>query len=946
MTSLDNIDNGLVYYMERNEIHPANDILVHNMTKQKIISIINDKTIHRTIEYMRENYSFTSITIDNFKHYIKDSFVLKNKDAKEFLAHVDWRSSYDLCVSQPIYPVDAIEYYVINYVNKTNIEMFYNHFIIAICIDTTKEPENFKKIFCVNDEEIFDTFDKPTQSFILGLKAMQLWDWQVSNNISINTDENMEISTRISNCNSNYMHQKMILQPDFLNFNLFYYQRADINFMLQRERDADTKKFILDNKKIVNWGKKVQCEFGERLTKNTKGEKVIANSCIFIPRRTINNYTGELNSFYGGCLCNSPGLGKTLEILTLCALEPSLNLIIVPEHLFDHWIFEFSKHIKEDYMDLYAYRSDSDKSTKYKQHPTKPTIVLTVYKTLETSKQLFKTNFTRLIIDEFHELFDKKDKTFPLIENIKSSYKWAITGTPFVNKDMIYNIMNFVIKNKILDKKVQKYKAYIDTFCEMFRKNTKESVEQELDLPRINERIYILKLSEYERTLYDSLASGVDIETLKTRQMAFCINPNLYFQDANGVSEKFQSVNILEAQVYNMHQADYEKLFRQIITAKKKLLSLETDDLMILSDILNIYDYVIYNISNIEIQTNILKRYVDDIDKSTEKQIKHIWKSFVENKIKLSMKELHDRKKEVVKIDEIKQMETNLQNVRHKMIFFEQQMKFINRKTKKLKYKPEETAEAVEYVKIEDTTEESEEITCSICLSEIEDDFTLVQCGHAYCTLCLRTILMQNPDRCPQCNFSLKNTILYTPRFEVVMNREMADMIKKYGTKIAHLINICKNDLKDEKTIIYCDSPSLIDNLVEFLNENKISTITPTPKKGMLETIEEFKTVKQILVLSSEFNASGLNIQFAKSIILLQPIRGEYAKIRQTEHQIIGRLHRIGQTKEINLIRLIIKDSIETEILRQNKIYDTEFTNSNKKTDYPLTFAETKELTA
>jgi SWI/SNF-related matrix-associated actin-dependent regulator of chromatin subfamily A3 len=205
-------------------------------------------------------------------------------------------------------------------------------------------------------------------------------------------------------------------------------------------------------------------------------------------------------------------------------------------------------------------------------------------------------------------------------------------------------------------------------------------------------------------------------------------------------------------------------------------------------------------------------------------------------------------------------------------------------------------------------------------------------------------MLVQTSDKCPQCKFSLKDTIFYTPRIKQIVNADFAEMVKKYGTKIAHLINICKVIIPTDKTIVYCDSPSLIDNLVFILNENNIKSVTPNPGISIMDTVKDFELNNQILVLSSEFNASGLNIQFAKSIILLQPIRGDYARIRQTENQIIGRLHRIGQNKEVNLIRLIIKDSVESDILRQNKIIDVEYTGSNIKTDYPMTELQIKEL--
>jgi SNF2 family DNA or RNA helicase len=596
----------------------------------------------------------------------------------------------------------------------------------------------------------------------------------------------------------------------------------------------------------------------------------------------------------------------------------------------------------------------NEKDIDSKKYKDKSVIVLVTYDKLKSHSKLLNIQFTRLIIDEFHELFDKKDKNFPLINDVKSEYKWAITGTPFVNSSMINNILNFVAKNKITSPNISKYKMYLDVFCEMFRKNTKESVESELSLPKINEKTYVLTLSEMERTMLDSIyASPVDKETSITRQMAFCVNPNLYFQDENGISEKFIHVNICEAKVINMHQEDFEKIFRQIIAHKVNFLKLKEDSTMTNLDVFVIYDILVNKKDHFDHIVDIISRFYKDKLKLKGKSVKleeldkddiiKIWKDYLSEKIGKSNLVYgstfghHD----LDSTNHIKKLEADLEKIRSTMIYFEQQIKLINQKTKEIKKKGED--ENVDYVELEET-KEGEEITCSICLGEIDDDFTLLQCGHAYCTICLKAMLAQTSDKCPQCKFSLKNTTFYTPRIKKIQNKNFAELIKKYGTKIAHLINICKNVIPADKTIIYCDSPSLIDNLVMILNENDISAITPSPSVSIMKTVDEFKKNKQTLVLSSEFNASGLNIQFAKSIILLQPIRGEYARVRQTENQIIGRLHRIGQTKEVNLIRLIIKNSIESEILRQNKIIDSEYTGSNIKSDYPKTREEMEEL--
>jgi SNF2 family DNA or RNA helicase len=544
-----------------------------------------------------------------------------------------------------------------------------------------------------------------------------------------------------------------------------------------------------------------------------------------------------------------------------------------------------------------------------------------------------------------------------LINEVNSEYKWAITGTPFVNSLMINNILNFIAKHKITSPNISKYKMYLDVFCDMFRKNTKESVESELALPKIKEMTYILRLSEMESTMLNSICgSGIDKETSITRQMAFCINPNLYFQDENGISEKYIHVNICEAKVINMHQADYEKLFKKIIKEKINFLKLKRNSSMTNMDVGVIYDYIVNKTDNYEKRKDILNRFYGDklklngkkvnIDDVEKDDLNKIWKNYLSDKIEnnnLLRGELGHHEADAS--NHIKKLEADLDKIRSTMMYFEQQIKIINKKTRELKRKSEDT-DAVDYVELEEGRE-GEDITCSICLDKIIiDDFTLLQCGHSFCTICLKEMLNHTSDKCPQCKFSLKNTTFYTPRIKQIINKDFAEMIKKYGTKIAHLVNICKVVIPQDKTIVYCDSPSLIDNLVEILNENDIKAITPNPSTSIMKTVKDFELEYQVLVLSSEFNASGLNIQFAKSIILLQPIRGEYARVRQTENQIIGRLHRIGQNKEVNLIRLIIKDSVESEILRQNKIIDLEFTGSNMKTDYPITETQTKELDA
>ena len=78
---------------------------------------------------------------------------------------------------------------------------------------------------------------------------------------------------------------------------------------------------------------------------------------------------------------------------------------------------------------------------------------------------------------------------------------------------------------------------------------------------------------------------------------------------------------------------------------------------------------------------------------------------------------------------------------------------------------------------------------------------------------------------------------------------------------------------------------------------------------------------RKAIIISSQKNASGLDLSFVKNVIIFEPIIGEYNFLRDTERQIIGRVFRINQKENVNVFRLIIRNTIEEEIYK-NIIYN------------------------
>jgi SNF2 family DNA or RNA helicase len=76
----------------------------------------------------------------------------------------------------------------------------------------------------------------------------------------------------------------------------------------------------------------------------------------------------------------------------------------------------------------------------------------------------------------------------------------------------------------------------------------------------------------------------------------------------------------------------------------------------------------------------------------------------------------------------------------------------------------------------------------------------------------------------------------------------------------------------------------------------------------------------KVIMLSSKSSASGMNLTKAEMVILLDPVSGSYKDRRNTEWQAIGRAVRMGQTKQVQIVRFIIKNTIEDDIYKENMI--------------------------
>ena len=859
-----------VIFVERHEFYPENANILKGFLLDDIINYTRKNELYiRPEEILAAN---PSCGPENFRETLNMSFILENEDACRILEDIfQWSSAYTIMKEQKLIPIEAFRYLYINrHVTDEILGTEHNNFIIMVFIDIEMIPEDFYAKFI----HLNPALDDDDNLFISMLLTYGKYHVEDMNNLRVKAiSENATIAGLIAVENINYLSHKMIDQTTYLFTNLYYYQRADVAWIQNRE--LNPTKFILDSDYIIQWGKKHQLIY-----EYTGIEDDELGDAGIVPNRTIHNYSGELNYFTGGIINSAAGIGKTLIQLVSCSLSVNISLIVTPEHLMGHWNEEYEKHFAPETMIIIMVKSGE--ILILPELIDKPIIVITSY--IGVNDSILAHEYHRLIIDEFHELFDGKVKFSKDIFNINAHHKWAITATPFINDDMLHNLLSFVIKHKPLNKFIVKYKMYQPIFISMFRCNTIESTQLELHLPKINEKTYLLTFSEREALIYNTLIN-INLSTIeyKKRLLNACINLNAHLNDTEGISSKaFDHVDILNERVVNMYKQDYETLHSIIVLKAKNIMGIKSEDI-------SISDEAIMDAFNI---------FADE-EKTPEKRL-----------YLCSLPEITLLK---TKINQLKTIKSN-------MLYFDSQMIIINDKIDKIKKQKLDADEPDNSITYSETTEidESKIIKCAVCYDIIASEFTFLGCGHSFCSSCLDYAIKNNFKTCLLCRVPLKNTKFYTVRLAKVVvpvNSAFTILIENYGTKIAHLINICKTI--NDKIVVYCDSPNLIFNLVDILCTNDVCATTPTNIEDISVTITH-----NVLILSSDYNASGLNLQFAKTVIIIQPIIGSYSRIKQIENQIVGRLHRIGQRNEIDFIRLVMRDSIEIKMMNEIKLMD------------------------
>ncbi|KAL8949846.1 MAG: hypothetical protein Q9222_004086 [Ikaeria aurantiellina] len=281
---------------------------------------------------------------------------------------------------------------------------------------------------------------------------------------------------------------------DTFTMDLRKYQKQALHWMISKERDEKS-----DNKESsmhplweeYNWpGKDVD----DRDLPSVTGQDHFY----------VNPYSGELSLEFpaqeqhclGGILADEMGLGKTIEMLSLMhsnrsdlavratqnmpasvsdlprlpknstSIEqaPCTTLVVAPMSLLAQWESEATKASKSGTLKTLVYYG-SDKAANL-QHmcceanaASAPNLIITSYGiVLSEFNQiasrggdrgshggLFSLDFFRVILDEAHFIKNRQSKTAKACYEINAQHRWVLTGTPIVNRlEDLFSLVRFL----------------------------------------------------------------------------------------------------------------------------------------------------------------------------------------------------------------------------------------------------------------------------------------------------------------------------------------------------------------------------------------------------------------------------------------------------------------------------------------------------------------------
>lgn len=600
----------------------------------------------------------------------------------------------------------------------------------------------------------------------------------------------------------------------------------------------------------------------------------------------------------------------------------------------------------------------------------------------ETCPNPLLIHWHRMVVDEIHEVYTNPKMKFviPMLPLFQANYKWCLTATPFdKSDDCLMSMVKYVtdMSGKIDSQVIKDNTIYNHLLKNFFRRNTKKSVMSEYQLPPLKENLVWLNFSKTEWMMYNAYMANPTVDKFGVLIRQICCHPKLA-EEIKAVASNCKSLEDIEKVMVKHYESQFKRAFAKVryteyrikktqrkikildLKRQKRLLKLkgfkvkvefDNQELMSKAEVIQLEkdladDPHLAGMFEGGNNNDDLNPFDEDSDSDDDEKIKKggkkkelivVCDANFEKIQKLIGKELVNlpdsisSQMDVEKNWKEKLAAANVDYKGKKATF-----DYYNDVMQKLKLASQNNK--VESLEDSDSDSDDDEANkkqkCGVCMGSITGlDLGVTKCGHIFCYNCVKPYV-EKSNKCPTCQTVVKSDEIFMVEKKIPVEKQNAEqkkeakdketLISKVGTKLANLIFFLKKNGKH--SIIFSQWDDLLKKVGDVLDEYGIKNVFC---KGNVwqrdKAIREFNANDDIkvIMLSSESAASGTNLTKAENVILLDPVYGTYEYRRNTEWQAIGRAYRMGQTKPVNVVRLIVKNTVEEQIYNMNKDEET-----------------------
>eukprot|EP00173_Palmaria_palmata_P003132 Plantae.Rhodophyta-Palmaria_palmata.ctg3250.p1 GENE.Plantae.Rhodophyta-Palmaria_palmata.ctg3250~~Plantae.Rhodophyta-Palmaria_palmata.ctg3250.p1 ORF type:complete len:590 (+),score=134.00 Plantae.Rhodophyta-Palmaria_palmata.ctg3250:151-1770(+) len=236
--------------------------------------------------------------------------------------------------------------------------------------------------------------------------------------------------------------------------------------------------------------------------------------------------------------------------------------------------------------------------------------------------------------------------------------------------------------------------------------------------------------------------------------------------------------------------------------------------------------------------------------------------------------------------------------------------------------------------------------TCPICNGDVEDMASLRECGHGACRECLLGLIEKSNDAsqraCPTCNAPIASKLDLVSSSRKDGSRFPMDITKEFqsSAKLDFILSEVRRmeKLRESapngcvgKTVVMSSFTSFIDLIGASFDQHGIKflrfdgTMSSKKREAILKSFsdddERDDSTAQVLVVSTRSGNQGINLISSSLLLIADPSWNP-----KVDDQAAARVHRTGQTRNVQIRRLIVRGSVEEKLLavQQQKAEMTE----------------------